>query len=164
MQIFDTAALPAMWALSSREREWMQILSSYFFEWLIFTVHFVITVYLETRYCQSLTTGKMWIRELLRKRKWTLKVALAVVSDPAVCVSLSWRQVPLFTCWPKQNTWWRSNSLGATNRRLVGWMRPGGRLLRTTGIVHKNVHIRTRDGNLLAPHDLILILRSAIQF
>ena len=52
------------------------------------------------------------------------------MSDPAVCVSLAWRQVPVYTCWPNQNTWWRNNSSGATNKRPAGQMRPGGRLLR----------------------------------
>ena len=56
---------------------------------------------LGTRNFQSLTTGKMWIR---LEREWKLKVALAAVSDPAVCVSLAWRQVPVYTCWPNQNT------------------------------------------------------------
>ena len=85
-----------------------------------FTVYFVIIVYLETCHFQSLTSNKMLICELLRKRKWNLKVAVEMVSDPAVCVSLAWRQVPVYTCWPNQNTWWRSNSSGATNRRLAG--------------------------------------------
>ena len=48
---------------------------------------------LGTRHCQSLTTGKMWTCELLRKRKWKLKIAFAVESDPAVCALLAWRQV-----------------------------------------------------------------------
>ena len=91
----------------------------FLFLWVAdFTVHIVIIVYLETWHFQSLTSDKMWIRELLRKRKWKLKVAVAVVSDPAVCVSLAWRQVPVYMCWPNQNTWWRNNSSGATNRRL----------------------------------------------
>ena len=42
--------------------------------------------------------------ELLQKQKCKLKFALAAVSDPAVCVSLAWRQVPVYTCWPNQNT------------------------------------------------------------
>ena len=92
--------------------------SSYFSESLIFTVHFVRAVYLETRHFQSLTTGKMWIRELLWTRQWKLKVVFGAVSDPAVCVLLAWRQVPVFTCWLNQNSWWRNNSSGATNRPI----------------------------------------------
>ena len=39
----------------------------------------------------------------------------SAVSDPAVCVSLAWRQVPVCTCWPNQNTWWR-------NKQKAGWL------------------------------------------
>ena len=116
------------WGLSWLKGERTQILRSYFSELPIFTVHFVIAVYLETRHFKSLTTGKRWICKLLRKQKWKLKV----VSERGV--SLAWIQVPVYTCWPNQNTWWRSNSSGATNRRPAGRMRPGGRLLRTADI------------------------------
>ena len=61
---------------------------------------------------------------MLQKLKWMLKIVLAGVSDLGVCVSLAWRQVPVYTCHPNQNTWWRNNSPGATNRRLAGRMRP----------------------------------------
>ena len=67
-------------------------------------------------------------------KKELIKIALAAVSDPTVYVSLAWRQVLVYTCWPNQNTWWRNNCSWATNRWLAGWMRPGGCLLRTIAI------------------------------
>ena len=38
------------------------------------------------------------------KTKVEVKIALAAVSDPAVCVSFAWRQVPVYKCWPNKNT------------------------------------------------------------
>ena len=119
----------------------VEILSLYLIGLPIFIVPFFFSSVLGTYYFQSLTTGKIWIHELHRKQKWKLKIALAAVSDPAVCVLLAWRQVPVYMCWPNHNTWWRNNSSRATNRRPADQMRPGGRLLRTTGraIAHHTV-------------------------
>ena len=58
------------------------------------------------------------------------------MSDPAVCVSLAWRQVLVYTCWPNLNTLVKEWQFGATNRRPTGWMWPGGHLLRTDGLEH----------------------------
>ena len=48
---------------------------------------FLVAVNLEHAILQSAKCKR------LQKRKWKLKIALAAVSDPAVCVLLAWRQV-----------------------------------------------------------------------
>ena len=59
----------------------------------------------------SFSVHSSWIADFhcpLFFQQWTWNMPFS--SDPAVCVSLACRQVPVYTCWPNLNTWWRNNS------------------------------------------------------
>ena len=79
-----------------RENE-CKFFSPFFFKLLLFTVCFSLSSELGTRHFHAIlapTAGKMRTAQKTKVK----------VSDPAVCVSLAWRQVPVYTCWPNQNT------------------------------------------------------------
>ena len=105
------------------EGEWMQIFQSILLQIADFHCPLLAVNLEHAILAQSIapTAGKMWICELFQKFEWKLNIALTAVSDPAVCVSLAWRQE---TCRPNHNTWRRNHSSGATNRRPAGRMRP----------------------------------------
>ena len=109
----------------------MQIWSSYFSESQIFIIRYSRLLG-NTPFSISYHQQNVNMRTA-PKTKVKVKSCTRSGECPS-CVSLAWRQVSVYMCWPNQHTWWRNNSWGATNRRPEGRMQPGGHPLRTAAL------------------------------